>query len=413
MAKRVWRGVAAAGALSALFLAACAPGAESLRPQAMPASDGRGLTEVLVRYTSPQQLAQAVDGAGLDVYGVDADKREAHGAVDTEGLAALRRLGVGVEIVPMAQALGNRNHFDKGYRTYEQVASQLQGLATRHKDLVRLDDVGPSWETTQGKANRRIWALRITGPGDSAKRPAVAFTANIHARELAPVEMAMHLIESLLEGYDKDPKIKALVDSRVIHIAPMLNPDGHARAEKGENWRKNTHPFTGGVGVDLNRNFPFKWDIGDNDHPSEETFRGPSPASEPETQGILKYLSAIPNLKIGMDYHAYSNLIMWSWGWTNQKPPDAPVMEAIGKKLASFNGYKPIQACDLYPTSGTIRDTVYGTLKVPYYTTEMGSRLDGFDPSFARTQQLIAENKPGAMYLIEIADNPAKVLGRR
>lgn len=413
MAKRAWRGVAAVGALAALVAAGCAQGAESLRPQAIPATDGRAMTEVLVRYTNPGQLAQAVDQAGLDVYGADPDKREAHGAVSAEGLAALRRLGIQLEIVPMAQALGNRNQFDKGHRTYEQVASQLQSLATRHKALVRLDDLGPSWETTQGKANRRIWALRITGPGDATKRPAVAFTANIHARELAPVEMAMHLIESLLEGYEKDPKIKALVDSRVIHIAPMLNPDGHAHAEKGENWRKNTHPFQGGVGVDLNRNFPFKWEIGDNDHPSEETYRGPSPASEPETQAILKYLSSIPNLKIGMDYHAYSNLIMWSWGWTTQKPPDAPMMEAIGKKLASFNRYKPIQACDLYPTSGTIRDTVYGTLKVPYYTTEMGSRLDGFDPSFGRTQQLVAENKPGAFYLMEIADNPAKVLQQR
>jgi carboxypeptidase T len=408
---KAWRAWGVAGVV-ALAMVGCATGQGQLRPFAQPAADGRELSEVKLRFNSPQQLGAAVDQAGLDLYGADMDRQEAQGAVSPEGLATLRRLGLQVEVVPMAQAMANRNGFDKGHRTYEVVAAQLQELAARYPKLTRLDDMGPSWETTQGKANRQLWAMRITGPGDASKRPAVAFTANIHARELAPVEMAMSLIELLLQRYDQDPKIKALVDSRVIHIAPMMNPDGHVHAEKGENWRKNTHPFQGGVGVDLNRNFPFKWELGDNSTPAQDTYRGPAPASEPETQAILKYLSNIPNLKVGMDYHSYSNLVMWSWGYTSQKPPDAAVLEAIGKKLASFNKYRPIQACELYPTSGTIRDTVYGTLKVPYFTTEMGSSMDGFAPSFKRTQQLVAENQPGALFLIELADQPAKILSR-
>ena len=194
---------------------------------------------------------------------------------------------------------------------------------------------------------------------------------------------------------------------------PMANPDGHHRAEKGDDWRKNTHTFTGGIGVDLNRNFPFKWGFdngGASLRPSSDTYQGPGPASEPETKAIKNFLSTIPNLKIGMDYHAYSNLIMWPWGWTANPAPDAKMLETIGRKLASFNKYKPIQASSLYPTCGTIRDFVYGELNVPYFTTEIGGRMDGFDPSFKRAKELIAENKPGAMYLISIADNPAQVL---
>jgi carboxypeptidase T len=214
--------------------------------------------------------------------------------------------------------------------------------------------------------------------------------------------------------YDTDAHIKELVDTRVIHMMPMVNPDGHVKAESGKNWRKNTHPFKTGVGVDLNRNFPFKWDLegnGATTDPASETYKGESPASEPETQAEMIFLSGIPNLKIGMDYHSYSNLIMWSWGWTSQPAPDEPLLRTIGTKLASFNGYTPKQASGLYPTSGTIRDWTYATLKVPYYTTEMGSEADGFDPSYTRTQALIKENLPGAIYLTEIAPNPQAVLG--
>lgn len=383
-------------------------------PEPTPASRADNV-QLMFTYRSPAELGKATE-LGFDLFGVEADKGLAYGQVRQEVLPRLQAAGIRVKVVPPAE-VGVSNTFDKGYRTYEQLTADVKRIADTHGEIVTLKSIGKSWETTQGKANREIWALRITGPGDASKRPAVAFTANIHARELATSEVAMRLTELLTDGYAKDPKIKQLVDTRVIHIVPMLNPDGHFQAEKGENWRKNTHPFKGGVGVDLNRNFPFKWDLAGNGaetDPSSDIYKGPSPASEPETQAIKAYLASIPNFKIGMDYHSYSNLIMWSWGWTSQPPKDAALLTTIGKKLASFNGYKPMQASGLYPTSGTIRDFVYGELGVPYYTTEMGSRMDGFDPSFKRALQLWEENKPGALYLIEIADNPSKVLaGRR
>lgn len=403
------RRLIAAVALASLSLAGC--NATSLTPTPMPAAQAEG-HRVQVSYATSADLTRAVD-AGLDLHGVDADKHLAFGHVDTTaGLEAMKRAGLKFSVIP-ASAYGAKNTFDKGYRTYEQLTADLKRIADKFPDLVQLKSIGQSWETTQGRADRQLWTVRITGAGDTSKRPAVSFTANLHARELAPVEMSMALIEKLTEGYAKDPEIKKLVDTRVIYIAPMLNPDGHHKAEAGLDWRKNTHEFQGGVGTDLNRNFPFKWGgPGTSADPRSDIHRGPSAASEPETQAIVKYLSSIPNLKIGMDYHAYSNLIMWSWGWTNDAPVDAAMLSTIGKKLASFNKYKPMQACDLYLTSGSIRDFSYGQLGVPYFTTEMGSQRDGFDPSFARAQQLIAENMPGAMYLLQIADNPAQVLGK-
>jgi predicted deacylase len=400
----------AAVTLAALSLSALGCNATQLAPTPMPAAQADGL-RVSFAYKGNADLTRAV-GTGFDLHGVDTDKQIAYGKVDTAGFDAMKRLGLKPVVTPES-GFGASNTFDKGYRTYEQVTADLKRLADKYPDRLTLKSIGQSYETTQGRADRQLWAIRITGAGDASRRPAVSFTANLHARELAPVETAMTLIERLAEGYDKDPAIKKLVDTRVIYVAPMLNPDGHHKAEGGADWRKNTHDFKDGVGVDLNRNFPFKWGgPGTSGQTSSDIFRGPSAASEPETQAVVAYLSGIPNLKIGMDFHSYSNLVMWSWGWTADKPQDSALLSTIGKKLASFNHYKPMQACDLYLTSGSIRDFCYGQLHVPYFTTEMGGPADGFDPPYARAKQLVEENMPGSMYLISIADNPAQVLGR-
>jgi predicted deacylase len=399
------RSIVVLAVAAAVTLAGC--GRPQHAGQPFPTVTAAGELQVRLAYHGPVELGRAVD-AGLDLFGVDADKGMAFGQVDQAGLAALQRAGLRPEPVPADKRMGIRNTFDKGYRTYEQVTTQLHTLADAHPQLMAVKSIGKAWEN-----EREIWTTRLTGPGDASKRPAVSFTANLHARELVTVEVAMNLIQTLVEGYDKDPAIKKLLDTRVVYVAPMLNPDGHHQAEKGADWRKNTHKYPGGTGVDLNRNFPFKWGlIGTSSAASSDIFRGPSAASEPETQAVRDYLSSIPNLKIGMDYHSYSNLVMWPWGWTDNPPPDAPMLSAIGKKLAGFNHYKPEQASDLYATSGTIRDFVYGQLHVPYFTTEMGGENDGFDPPYARAQQIWEENKPGALWLISIADDPAQVTRR-
>ena len=57
-------------------------------------------------------------------------------------------------------------------------------------------------------------------------------------------------------------------------------------------WRKNRKKNpTNNYGVDLNRNYGYKWGFDDNGSSSttnNETYRGTSPFSEPETQAIKK-----------------------------------------------------------------------------------------------------------------------------
>jgi len=137
--------------------------------------------------------------------------------------------------------------------------------------------------------------------------------------------------------------ITTLLDHNEIHIIPITNPDGRIQAQKGFLWRKNNNnqhcPGKQWTGVDLNRNFPYEWGApGSSNTKCSQTYRGPSPESEPETQAVLNYLDTIlpdnqrvqgsgginsrfsdPATTTGMalDIHSYSELILYPWGFVS------------------------------------------------------------------------------------------------
>src|SRR3954466_10181030 len=68
---------------------------------------------------------------------------------------------------------------------------------------------------------------------------------------------------------------------------------------------------------------------------------------------------------------------MWPYGYTHTDTPsdmtaDAhPALAALGKRMAAIDGYHPEQASDLYISSGTSRDWLYGTYRIFAFTIEM------------------------------------------
>lgn len=385
--------------LALLMLAGCglpSPGLQSQDPHALSADSADGPRVRLYVRTSAQ-LDRLV-GMGMDIHTVQPGYVEGF----HNGQTRLYAAGQGLRTVtlPSSRVEG----LPAGYQSYEAMTRNLQGLAESYPRLATLEDAGDSWETQQGKARRDVWALRITAKPESVL-PAALFTGGHHSRELAPVEVTYRLAKSLLEGYGKDPRITGLLDTREVWIVPMVNPDGRSKVEGGEMfWRKNTHPFSTGVGVDLNRNYDAYWEKGD-DSPRKDTFRGEAAFSEPETQAI-RNLFARRKFGSWMDYHAYGNAVIWPPGYTRDLSEHDGIFRDLGRKIVAKNGYDADTiARRFYLSYGSGADWAYTRFGTLAYGCEMGS---SFHPSFKEVDRLFEEQKDGALLLIEAADRRLK-----
>ncbi len=75
-----------------------------------------------------------------------------------------------------------------------------------------------------------------------------------------------------------------------------------------------------------------------------------------------------------LDLHTTGGMVLWPWSHLPTPPPNAAGLAAIGRKLASYNGYTAGQTYQtLYPSSGSSKDWGYGELGIPAYTIEMDS----------------------------------------
>ncbi len=108
---------------------------------------------------------------------------------------------------------------------------------------------------------RPIRAWRLGEPG---KRPFV-LVSTMHGNE----PHTRWILESLRDG--------RAVEGIDLWVVPTYNPDGLARGT-----RRNAR------GVDLNRNFPYRWADLDGSYES-----GRRPASEPETRAMMAFLEEV------------------------------------------------------------------------------------------------------------------------
>ena len=295
----------------------------------------------------------------------------------------------------------------KYFRTYEQVKAAIADLAKKYPQFVSVVDIGDSFEKTTGKADRDLLVMKLTSQkaGPKAK---VFFFGGQHAREIANPELLMRFATWLLEGYGKDAEATAILDNCQIDLLPIMNPDGHAVVERGYTGepdgelmkRKNTSG-KGGQGTDLNRNWASKnWGTAGTSHSqSSETYAGPSPASEPETQAMQNYITeSKPQFLI--DWHSYSELVLYPpEDSRSNTTPDQEHFVRVGKKMASFNRYKPQASIELYPTSGTSQ-WAYEKHQIPSFVLETGT---AFHQTDAQWEDNWKRNFPVMKYVASIA----------
>ena len=306
---------------------------------------------------------------------------------------------------------------DYAYRNYSTIKEIILGTEASYPDIAKAVDIGDGWEKTQGLADRDILAMKISdNVGVDEDEPEILIMALQHAREWPTSEIAVQLIENLTSLYGIDSRISWLVDNRETWIIPVVNPDGldfSMSAPENELWRKNRRDNGDGTfGVDLNRNYngsqngdPLgEWGgAGTSNNTGDITYCGEYPFSEPETQAV-RDLALNRSFTVAIDFHTYSDLVMWPWGYTTNKTPDDVDLVRIGNELAALNGYVADQSVGLYPTTGDSLDWLYGGVDVFTFLFEVGGNPDGYHPTSEDVVlEQIAENIPPALLLIEIA----------
>lgn len=302
------------------------------------------------------------------------------------------------------------------YHTYEEVIAEIDQLITSHPNITHKQTIGQSIE------GRDLILLKISdNPAIDEDEPEVFYMSQIHAREAISTEVVLGIIHHLTDKYGTDSEITQLVDSRELWFLPVANPDGAVYvANEDSSWRKNRRDNGDGTfGVDLNRNFGYEWglDIGSSGDTGDETYRGTSAFSEPETQAIRDFILA-HDFVASIAYHSYSNLILYPWGYTSSACPEKELFKSIGNQMAGrqpYESYTVVQGSGLYPTSGDSDDWLYGELGVYAFTIEIyeggtGSTFNQFNPPENQISYHVNNNIPPALYLASIADNPSQVL---
>jgi zinc carboxypeptidase/VCBS repeat protein/FG-GAP repeat protein len=305
------------------------------------------------------------------------------------------------------------------YRTVEETYATMDQLAKAHPTLASVVDIGPTWTyaKTGGAQGYRMRVLRLnnTATDDSVPgKPNMVVIAAIHAREYTTAELVTRFAEWLANGYGNDAEATWLLDNFRFHFILQANPDGRKKAESGLSWRKNTDTDNGtcsanAYGVDLNRNFTWRFGTvsgGSSSNACDATYRGPGAASEEEVQNIIRYAigtrgsngaysgGVLPDRRTDtgtapadyrgmlLDIHSYSQLVLWPWAYTNSAAPNVSALRTLGRRLAYFNNYRPVQWTGLYLADGTNTDTVYGATGAPSYTIEMGKEFFEDCPTF-------------------------------
>lgn len=247
------------------------------------------------------------------------------------------------------------------YHPLAEIHSFIEDLALAYPDLATyVPTIGQSIE------GRDIPVIRIKGVEEP---PRTMFLSGcIHAREWVSPAVVQYLTEQLLVGYGNDNETTTILDTFEIVIAPCINPDGYNFSWTDDRlWRKNRRPASenGGTcaGVDMNRNFDNHWGgVGASANPCAADYRGASKASEPETQIVQNFVMTLKRRSAAIDFHAYGQLILRSFGYTVEPSENEATLKEIGDgmadRIAEVHGsrYTSQRAAELYPTTGSTDD---------------------------------------------------------
>jgi len=302
------------------------------------------------------------------------------------------------------------------------IRDELYDIAYDNPDLAELVVLG---HTLQG---REIAAVKLTAGGSrvpDGSRPAVLYTSLQHAREWISVEVNRRLLNLFVDQWRAgDEKTMRLLHNNELWFIVVSNPDGYQYTFDTERlWRKNLRDNDGdgtvttADGVDPNRNYPEHWgydEEGSSSIISSETYRGPSAASEAETQAVIALYDRV-DFAFHVNYHSTGEWLLYPEGWQVGAPSaDDPIYYALSgnRDRPAIEGFEPGLSSDvLYVTNGETTDYAHSVRGTLAWTPELGEGTPGsgfvFPDDEALIQAEFEKNVPFALDLAKSAAHPA------
>lgn len=224
--------------------------------------------------------------------------------------------------------------------------------------------------------------------GVGAKR--VHVNGSFHANEWITTPVLMLFLNDYLLALTNQTSIRGLqmlplYEQTMLSIVPMVNPDGvdlvingppeaepyrdlvldlNAGSADFSGWKANIR------GVDLNNQFPAKWEIEAErkpQAPAPRDYPGERPLSEPEAIAIAELTRARDFHRV-LAFHSQGEVIFW--GFEGYEPFEA---ETIVNEFERVSGYTPIRYVDSY---AGYKDWFIQEWRRPGYTVEVGTGVN-------------------------------------
>lgn len=338
-----------------------------------------------------------------DIPGISMEENTVDFVSDLDYYQELKDMGYPVELLEVQRAP------DEEYLNPTEILEIISEVTEEYPELTHVRKIGTSLE------GRPIYAVRVSLKDESvAFKPTILFNSMHHAREIMTTEVTTDMLRYLTENYynDETPWVQEWVDNLAIWIVPQVNPDGNQIVWENDSWwRKNARGDEWGRwGVDLNRNYPYEWGAcnGSSGSKRSQTYRGPQPGSEPETQALMNLVKS-ENMVIDVSYHSYSELVIAPYGCHGAYTPEKFIVDSIGKELAerlekdTGRGHYTYGTGweILYPVDGDDISWMYQDVNTIAYVIEVNSSRQGFQPSYSRWRDVtVKRQRQGWFYLL-------------
>lgn len=299
----------------------------------------------MIRFPMPPEaeLLRLVESGALEVLSLEGGTVL---AVEDRAEVGSLGLGRGVEVLEadvdrFFEAFRRRG--DEGaYHSYAEAMAEIEALAAAHPGRTRVETIGASVE------GRAIKALVVDpAPG----RPRAVLVGMLHAREWIATEVILALARRVVEA---PPAEAGRVETWIV---PVLNPDGLEWSQTQFKWwrgNRRKHP-NGSYGTDLNRNFPTGWGIGSSSVPGSQTYKGPSPLSEPESKALDDLVGRL-DPALTMTVHAFGGMVLQPYGYKKARPARADLFTQYAGAMAAASGYSTGPVHQMVGTTGGATD---------------------------------------------------------